>query len=81
MILNKIGPKIEPWGTPNRGYAQHKGLVALTECQHVGWRLIKVENCDNENYQGHTKPNLILFFMKFTILQVILTLNNHWLDP
>ena len=24
-----------------------KGLVILTECQQVGWRLIKVENCDN----------------------------------
>ena len=27
------------------------GLVTLTEYQQVGWRLIKVENCDNENYQ------------------------------
>ena len=24
-----------------------KGLVALTEYQQMGWRLIKVENCDN----------------------------------
>ena len=26
-----------------------KGLVALTEYQKVGWRLIKVENWDNKN--------------------------------
>ena len=24
-----------------------KGLVALTEYQEVGWRLIKIENCNN----------------------------------
>ena len=24
-----------------------KGLVALTEYQQMGWRLIKEENCDN----------------------------------
>ena len=36
------------------GYAQHKGLVALTEYQQVGWRLIKEENCDNKNYKRHT---------------------------
>ena len=29
-----------------------KGLVALTENQQVGWRLIKVENYDNKNYQA-----------------------------
>ena len=26
------------------------GLVALTENQWVGWRLIKVENWDNKNH-------------------------------
>ena len=29
-------------------YAQQKkGLVVLTENEQMGWRLIKVENCDN----------------------------------
>ena len=32
-----------------------KDLVALTEYQQVGWRLIKVENCDSKDYQRHTK--------------------------
>ena len=27
-----------------------KVLVALTEYQEVGWRLIKIENRDNKNY-------------------------------
>ena len=31
-----------------------KGLVTLIEYQEVGWRLIKVENCDNENYERYT---------------------------
>ena len=31
-----------------------KGLVVLTEYQQVGWRLVKVENCDNKNDQRHT---------------------------
>ena len=31
-----------------------KALVALTEYQQVGWRLVKVENCDHKNYQRHT---------------------------
>ena len=31
-----------------------KGLVALSEHQQVGGRLIKVENCSNKNYQRHT---------------------------
>ena len=31
-----------------------KGLVALTEYQQVGSRLIKVENCESKNYQRHT---------------------------
>ena len=39
-----------------------KDLVALTEYQQVGWRLIKVENCNNKNYKRHTQPNLILLF-------------------
>ena len=39
-----------------------KGLVTLTECQQVGWRTIKVENCNNKNYQRQTQPNLILLF-------------------
>ena len=30
-----------------------KGLAALPE-QQVGWRLIKVENWDNENYKRNT---------------------------
>ena len=30
------------------------GLVALTEQQQVGWRLIKVENCYKKNYQRYT---------------------------
>ena len=28
-----------------------EGLVALTEHQKVGWRLIKVENWNNTNYK------------------------------
>ena len=36
--------------------------MALTEYQYVGRRLIKVENCDNENYQRDKEPNLILLF-------------------
>ena len=28
----------------------------------MGWRLIKIENCDNENYKRHTQLNLILLF-------------------
>ena len=39
-----------------------KGFVALTKYQKLGWRLIKVENCDNKNYQRHTSPKLILLF-------------------
>ena len=39
-----------------------KSLAALTEDQQVGWRLIKVENCNNKNYQRYTQPNLILLF-------------------
>ena len=39
-----------------------KDLVALTEYQQVGWRLIKVENYDNKNYKRHTQPNLTLLF-------------------
>ena len=39
-----------------------KDLAALTEYQQVGWRLIKVENCDNKNYKRCTQPNLILLF-------------------
>ena len=31
-----------------------KGLVALTEYQQVGRRLINVENCTNKNYQRYT---------------------------
>ena len=31
-----------------------KDLVALTEHQQVGWRLITVENWDNKNYKRHT---------------------------
>ena len=31
-----------------------KGLVALTEHQKVGRRLIKAENCDNKNYKRQT---------------------------
>ena len=41
-----------------------KGLVALTEHQQVGWRLIKVENWDNKNYKRNTQQNLILLFNK-----------------
>ena len=41
-----------------------KGLVALTEYQQVGWRLIKLENCNNKNYQSHTQPNQILLLYK-----------------
>ena len=48
-----------------------KGLVALTEYQQVDWRFIKVQNCNNKNHQRHAQPNLILVFMKFTLLQVI----------
>ena len=54
-----------------------KGLVALTKHQQVGWRLIKVENCDNKNYKRHT---WIWFLMELAFLQVILALNSHWLD-
>ena len=39
-----------------------KDLVALTEHQLVGQRLIKVENWDNKNYKRHAQPNLILLF-------------------
>ena len=39
-----------------------KGLVTLTEYQQVGFRLIKVENSNNKNYQRHASPNLILLF-------------------
>ena len=39
-----------------------KGLVALIEYQQVSWRLIKVENWDNKNYNRHTQPKLILLF-------------------
>ena len=56
-------------------------LAALTEYQQVSWRLIKVENCNNKNYQRHTSRISYYFLMKFTLLQVILTLNNYWLDP
>ena len=30
-----------------------KSLVALTEYQQLGRRLIKIENYDNKNYQRH----------------------------
>ena len=39
-----------------------KGLVTLTEYQQAGWRLIKVEKCDNKNDQRHAESNLILLF-------------------
>ena len=39
-----------------------KSLVTLTEYQQVGWRLIKLENYNNKNYQRHTQPNLTLLF-------------------
>ena len=31
-----------------------KGLIALTEYQQVGSRLIKIESCRSKNYQRHT---------------------------
>ena len=56
-----------------------KGLVGLTEHEKVGWRLIKVENWDNKR-DRHIRI-WFYFLMKLALLQVILTLNNHWLDP
>ena len=57
-----------------------KGLVALAGFQQMDWRLIKVENRNYKNYQRHISRIWFYFLMKFTLLQVILTLNNHWLD-
>ena len=42
-----------------------KSLVALTEDEQVGLRLIQVENCNKKNYQRYTWPNLILLFSEF----------------
>ena len=58
-----------------------KGLVALIEYQQVGWRLSKVENSDKKIIRDIHSRIWFYFLMKFTLLQVILTLNNHWLDP
>ena len=58
-----------------------KGLVALTENQQVGWRLVKVENCNNKNYQRHTLPNLILLFNKTYSFTGNFDFEQHWLDP
>ena len=52
-----------------------KGLVALTEHQQVGWRLIKVGNCDNKNDKRHTWI-LFYFLMQLAFLQAILTLSS-----
>ena len=30
-----------------------KGLFALTEYQQVDWKLMKVQDCDNKNYQRY----------------------------
>ena len=55
-----------------------KGLVTLTEYQQVGWRLIKVENCDNL-WEAYIAESDFTFLWNL-LLQVILTLSNHWLD-
>ena len=52
-----------------------KDLVALTEHQRVGWRLINVENWVNKNYEWHNSWIWSYFLMKLALLQVILTLN------
>ena len=55
-----------------------KGLVTLTEYQQVGWRLNKVENCDNL-WEAYIAESDFTFLWNL-LLQVILTLSNHWLD-
>ena len=48
-----------------------RGLLALTEDQKVGWRLIKAEKKDNKNYQtdiaksGFTLQWNLLFYLFF----------------
>ena len=42
-----------------------KGLVTLTEYQQMGWRLIKVENCDNLS-ETHSQM-WFYFLMKFIL--------------
>ena len=59
-----------------------KGLLALTEHKQVSWRLIKVENYDNKNYNRNNSRIWFYYLKKLTLSQVILTLtNNHCLDP
>ena len=58
-----------------------KGLAALTEHKQVSWRLIKAENYDNKNYNGHNSRIWFCYLKKLVLSQVILTLiNNHWLE-
>ena len=57
-----------------------RGFVALTEWQQVGWRLIKVGNYDNKKLSDMHSRIWFYILMKLTLLQVILNLNNHWLD-
>ena len=48
-----------------------RGLLALTEDQKVGWRLIKAEKKDNKNYEtdiaksGFTLQWNLLFYLFF----------------
>ena len=56
-------------------------VVALTEYQQERWRLIKVENCDNKNYQRHAQANLILLFNEIYSFTSNFDFVNHWLDP
>ena len=59
-----------------------KGLVALTERQKMGWRLINVENLDNKNYSRHAYSAIWFYsLINLPLLQIILTLSNLWLNP
>ena len=57
-----------------------KGLVALTKYQQWAEDWSKEKTVITKIIRDIQSRTWIYFLMKFTLLQVILTLNNHWLD-
>ena len=67
MFWHWLTLKISNEDILNKGF-----LVTLTEHQKVGWILIKLHETDIAESD--------FTLMKPALLQVILTMNNHWID-
>ena len=58
-----------------------KGLVALTEYEQVSWNWSKYKAGMTKITRNIHSQIWFYFLMNITLLQLILILNKHWLDP